>query len=277
MSFSRPRNAAAAAYGIAGIQAWKQPGAVLAERQLPVLHAIGQPRHGVGELALVQAPGTALEVRVTETAVLQARQQLILTDVEVHRSEPGAQQRPAILRSEVRSDLAVADVALAHDPLDDRQHGAGVWRLSGVVGVAEAADGQRHRRVRPLGGAALGTVGLGPSGTHVVQELARTGGPRGLGERASDVDSGVVIGPTYGGAPVGLDVHERRQIELLGARPVAGLPDREQLREAAAVAGRQRRLHRVEGMSEGGGDLVFLQIGRAGLHVVVVGLQPLVV
>ena len=58
------------------------------------------------------------------------------------------------------------------------------------------------------------------------------------------------------GPAVGLDVHERRQVELLGARAVARLPDREQLRQAAAVARRQRRADGVERVRERGGDLV---------------------
>ena len=101
--------------------------------------------------------------------------------------------------------------------------------------------------------------------------------PRRLGERAADVDSGVVVGAADGGAAVGLDVDERRQVELLGARAVAGLPDREQLRQAAAVARGQRRLDGVERVRQRGGDLVLVQILGARLDVVAVGLQPLVI
>ena len=43
------------------------------------------------------------------------------------------------------------------------------------------------------------------------------------------------------------------------------------------MAGRERGLHRVERVSEGGGDRVAMQVLGAGLDIVVVGLQPLVV
>ena len=85
------------------------------------------------------------------------------------------------------------------------------------LAVTERPDGQRHRRVGPLGGAALLPVCGGSPGADVGEELPRGVGARRLGERAADVDSGVVIGPSDGGSPVGLDVHERRKIEFLGA------------------------------------------------------------
>ena len=102
-------------------------------------------------------------------------------------------------------------------------------------------------------------------------------GRRRLGERAADIDSGVIVGSADGGAAVGLDVDERRKVQLFGARPVAGLPDREELSQASAVASHQRRADRVEGVGEGRADRVAVQVLGAGLDVVVVGLQPLVV
>ena len=109
------------------------------------------------------------------------------------------------------------------------------------------------------------------------EELLRGGGARGLGERPADIDSGVVIGPPDGGSPVGLDVHERRKIQFLGPRPVARLPDREQLGQASPVARGERRGDGVEGMSERGRDLVVVQVRGARLDVVAVGLQPFVI
>ena len=129
----------------------------------------------------------------------------------------------------------------------------------------------------PLGGAALGAVRRGAAGADVREELLGRRRARGLGERPPDIDSGVVVGAPDRGAPVGLDVDERRQVQLLGPRAVARLPDREQLGEPAAVARGQRRLDRVEGMGERGGDLVLVQVLGAGLDVVVVGLEPVVV
>ena len=76
---------------------------------------------------------------------------------------------------------------------------------------------------------------------------------------------------------MGLDVHERRQIELLGPRAVARLPDREQLGQSPPVARGERRRDGVEGMSERGRDLVILQVRGARLDVVAVGLQPFVI
>ena len=142
---------------------------------------------------------------------------------------------------------------------------------------AERADRERHRRVRPLRGAALLPVRGRASGADVREELLRGGGARGLGERPADIDSGVVIGPSDGGSPVGLDVHERRKIEFLGPRPVARLPDREQLGQAPPVARGERRGDGVEGMSERGRDLVVVQVRGARLDVVAVGLQPFVI
>ena len=131
---------------------------------------------------------------------------------------------------------------------------AGSGRAGGLA-VAERADRQRHRRVGPLGGAALVAVGDGVAGADVREELERVVRRRRLGERAADVDAGVVIGAADAGAAVRLDVDEGRQVQLLGARAVARLPDREELRQAAAVTRRQRRLDRVERVRQRGGDL----------------------
>ena len=109
------------------------------------------------------------------------------------------------------------------------------------------------------------------------EELGRSPRPRCLGERAPDIDSGVIVRPPDGGAPVGLDVDERRQVQLFGARPVAGLPDREQLRQAPPVARGQRRLDGVERMRQRRRDLALVQVSRALLDVAAVRLQPLVV
>ena len=120
-------------------------------------------------------------------------------------------------------------------------------------------------------------MGGGSPGPDVGEELRRCLGARRLGERAGDVDSGVIIRPPDGGSPVGLDVHERRQIQLLGPRAVAGLPDREQLGQTAPMTRGERRLDGVEGVRERRRDVVLAQVRRARLHVVPAGLKPLVV
>jgi hypothetical protein len=87
----------------------------------------------------------------------------------------------------------------------------------------------------------------------------------------------VVVGAADAGAAVRLDVDDGGHIELRGPRPVADLPDREQLRQAAAVALGQGRADVVERMRQGAGDLVLVKVGGAGLDVAGVCLQPLVV
>jgi hypothetical protein len=241
-----------------------------------------EARHGVvhhtGQLSLVNSAGPAIEIGVAQLAFLELAQQLVLVDVELHRVEPGPQQGERIARGEIGSCARVPVVALPHHTFDDSEHGRGVRPRRRVAIAARARpDGQRHRGVGPLGGAALLSVGGDPTRPDAGEELLRGVGARRLGERAADVDSRVVIRPPDGGSPMGLDVHERRQIQLLGARAVAGLPDREQLGQAPPVPRGERRGHGVERVSERGGDLVLAQERRACLHIVAVGLEPLVV
>ena len=242
---------------------------------LPAVGHRHDPVDRAGELALVDPPRSAEEVGVAELAVLQQRDQPLLVDPELHRLQPRSQQRDRVVGPEVGARRPMADIALLEHAFDDPQDRRRL-RARGAV-AAQRPDRQRHRGVGPLRGAALVPVGAGVAGPDVRQELRGGGGGGRLGERPPDVDSGVVIGPADGGAPVGLDVHERRQVELFGPGAVAGLPDREQLGQAAAVARSQRLLHRIERMRERRGDLVGVQIRRARLDVVVVGLQPLVV
>ncbi len=79
------------------------------------------------------------------------------------------------------------------------------------------------------------------------------------------------------GSAVRLDVDDGGHVELRGPRPVADLPDREQLRQTAAVALGQGGADVVEGVRERAGDLVLAKVGGAGLDVAGVGLQPLVI
>jgi hypothetical protein len=87
----------------------------------------------------------------------------------------------------------------------------------------------------------------------------------------------VVVGPAHAGAAVGLDVDGGREVELRRARAVAGLPDREELCEAAAVARLERSRDRVERMRQRAGDGVAVEILGAGLDVARVAPQPVVV
>ena len=116
-----------------------------------------------------------------------------------------------------------------------------------------------------------------PAVADVAQKLFRRGGGRGLGEGAADVHAGVIVGAADAGASVGLDVDHRGHVQLRGARPVADLPDREELRQAAPVAPGQRRADVVERVRQRAGDLVLVKVCGAGLDVAGVCLQPLVV
>ena len=131
--------------------------------------------------------------------------------------------------------------------------------------------------MRPLGGAALLAAGEGLAAAQVLQKLFRRGGGRRLGEGAADVHAGMVVGAADAGPAVGLDVEDGRHVELRGPRPVADLPDREQLRQTAAVALGQGRADVVEGMGQGACNLVLAKVGGAGLEIAGMGLQPLVV
>ena len=260
------------------MQASNRASALRAAVEPALLEAGHDVMHDCGELSLVHAPGAPVEVRVAELPLLELGQQLVLVDVEIHRDQPRPQQRERIACLQVGSVRAVPGIALGHHPLDDLQDRCWIGAHWSVAAAgAERADRERHRCVRPLRGAALLPVRGRATGADVREELVRGGGARGLGERPADIDSGVVIGPSDGGSPVGLDVHERRKIEFLGPRAVARLPDREQLGQTPPVARGERRGDGVEGMSERGRDLVVVQVRGARLDVVAVGLQPFVI
>ncbi len=125
--------------------------------RLPLLDHRHRVVHDPGQLALVDPAGAAVEVLVAELAVLEVLDQPALVDLEVHRGQPGAQQRQRVLRAEVALRLAGADVALAHHALDDLEHRGRVGSARRLA-VTERADRERHRRVGPLGGAALVAV-----------------------------------------------------------------------------------------------------------------------
>src|SRR4029077_8155826 len=95
--------------------------------------------------------------------------------------------------------------------------------------------------------------------------------------RAPDVDSGVVVGAADAAAVERADVRCGGQGELARAGAVADLPNVEQLGEAAAVPGAERRCDVVVGVRERARDLSLAQVARAELDVTAIGLQPLVV
>src|ERR1700691_4994350 len=132
-----------------------------------------------------------------------------LVDLQVHRPKPGTQQRERVPRPEVTLRRARANVALTHYALNDLHHCKRVWTAL-LLAVSERPDRERHGSVRPLGRPALITVGDGIAGADLGQELNRVGGSRRLGEGATDVDAGVVVGTADRGAAVRLYVDEGR-------------------------------------------------------------------
>ena len=216
-----------------------------------------------------------------EALRLEIRDQVAAALLDADRAEPGLEQGAGVVGTDVGGDLPLPDGALADHPLRHLQHrgGVGCALAPGPCLEGKGAGRERHRGVRPLGGAALLAAGLhlAPAAGHVAQKLFRRGGGRSLGEGAADVHAGVIVGAADAGAPVGVDVDRRRHVELGGARPVADLPDREELGQAAAVAPGQRRGDVVERVRERGGDLVLVKVCGAGLDVAGVRLQPLVI
>ena len=162
---------------------------------------------------LVTEASAAQQVGVGELAVLQDREEAL--GLEFECPEPRAEQRPRVVGAKVACRLAAAGIALAQQPLDDlhRRHGV---RCARGADPGQRPDGERDGRVGPLGRAALLPPRGNAPGPDVGQEFL--GGLREwrLSERAADIDSGVVIGPTDGGAAMSLDVHKRRQVEFLG-------------------------------------------------------------
>ena len=280
--------------GDAGLED-REPGAhELALRAAAVLVAVDErvDRRGLGrergrradhpadrrlELALVAAAGAPVEVGVREAVGLQVGDQVAVRQVQLDRREPGAQQRAGVFGAEVGGRAAATGVGVGHHPLDHLEDGGRVGLGAVLRAATERADGKRHRVVRPARRAALVAARLHAAGADVREELLRRGGPRSLGERAADVDPGVVVGPADPGPPVRLDVDRGREVELGVARAVAHLPDPEQLGEPAPVAWRERRGDGVERVRERAGDLAFVQVRRDDLDVVAVRLQPLVV
>ena len=189
------------------------------------------------ELALMAAPGATEEVGVREVLVLEQRQQLGLGEVELDRGHPGAQQGARVLGDEAGVGRAGAGVALLHEPLDHLEDVAGIRSDRPVAGaVTQRARGEAHRGVRPLRGAALLAAWAGAAEHDVVEERTPRPRVRGLGERPADVDARVVVGAADARAAVRLDVDDGGRVQLPGAGAVARLPDREELREPAAVA-----------------------------------------
>ena len=234
---------------------------------------------GDAEAALVAAAGAAVEVGVGEAVGLQHLEQLAAADLDPDPGEPGLEQAAGVLGADVGGDLALAGVALADHPFGHLQDRGRVGGLAGDLDarVVERAGGERHRGVRPLRGGTLFAPRFGLAVAHQGEKLFRRGGGRHLGPGAADVHAGVVVGAADPGAAVGVDVDGGGHVQLRGARPVADLPDREELGQPAPVAPCERRRDVEEGVRQRAGDLVLVQVRGTGLDVAGVGLQPLMV
>ena len=176
--------------------------------------------------------------------------------------QPGLEQAAGVLGTDVGGDLALAGGALADRPLGDLQHGR---RIGGGAVLAGSPSRARARVASAIAACAhLAALPCSPpasrrAAAQVAQKLFRRGGRGRLGEGAADVHAGVVVGAADAGPAVGLDVDGGGHVQLRGPRPVADLPDREQLREAAAVALGQRGADVVEGVRERAGDPVLVE------------------
>ncbi len=267
----------------------------LGSRQGVGLPGRGAERHldRAAQLALVHPAGAPVQVGVAEIVLLHVGDQLLparlssvidgarraIEVVEPDRAKPCAQQAAGVVGIEVVAHRAATRVALAQQAADHRHHASGVRPFALPVRrvLAERARGQRDRRVRPLGGAALRATGEHVAGADVREEVLRRARGRCFGVGAADVNSGVIVAAADADALACGDIRGRGAVELAGARAVADLPDAEQLGQTAAMPGAQRGLDGVVRVGERAHDLLFVHVGGAQLHVAAVGLQPLVV
>ena len=272
--FSRPRKAAAGAYGIAAKQAVKIScaAAAICDGSWTARVTADSSRRSWTRRARRSRP--ACENPSDWRRASRSRSLMRRSTASSHaRSRACASSGP-----EVRPipEGAAAGVALRHHALDHPQDRCRV-RGVGALAAAERADRERHRGVRPLRGRALLAVRAHLAGANVREELVRSASVRRLRPGAADVDAGVIVAAADADPAVGLDVDRGRVVELARPRAVADLPDPEQLRQPPAVAGHQRRLDGVERMRERARDLALVQVLGDDLDVVRVGLQPVVV
>ena len=235
---------------------------------------------GVAQLSLVRASRLAVEVRVAEVVLLHQLDQLarIVREGRPNRARHEGARSPR--RRPGRTSPRRRE--RAPSPTTRCAISSTVAGLQLVVGQAvrlpkERARGERKRGVRPLGCAALRSVGHGEPVPHVAQKLFRGRRGRRLGPGPPDVHPGVVVRSADAGAAVGLDVDGGRHVQLASPGPVADLPDSEELRQPAPVARLQGLRDFEEGMRERARDPVLVEVRSARLDVERVALEELVV
>ena len=102
-AFSRPRNADAGAYGMAGMQASKTAAAAAGSDATPSPARLDRAGDGVAQRTLVAAPGPAAQRCVVEVVGLEDLQQVVLPEVaELDGAQPRPQQGAGVLGAEVR-------------------------------------------------------------------------------------------------------------------------------------------------------------------------------
>jgi hypothetical protein len=118
---------------------------------------------------------------VGEVVGLQIGDQLAPAQVEAHPAEPGLEQAASVVGADVDGDLALAHGSLADHPFRHLQDGSRVRLLRShffphigskcvlLVGIRqdEGPGRQGHRRVGPLGGAALLAARFGVAAAQV--------------------------------------------------------------------------------------------------------------
>ena len=161
----------------------------------------------------MRARGAPVEVGVGEAVVLHLGDQ-------VGARELVEANRPSQARSSARASAgraaaarALAAVALAEHALGDLEHPHGV-ELGSLAVEPERPHGQRHRRVRPLLGAALLAARLDAAGPDVFEELRRRRRRRPARERPPDVDPGVVVAAADGDAALRLHIDRGWHVQL---------------------------------------------------------------
>ena len=169
-------NAADGAYGIAGMHAANS--APPTPLEAAAAAAVQRRRHGLAKPALVGAGGAPAQVGVGEGSSCMygtrsaSERWSRPTDVSHARSSARASPGSRL------PTAALAAVALGQQALGHRSTRAGSTVARSPL-AAERADGQRHRGVRPLLGAALLAARFDAPGADVLEELGRRRGRPG--------------------------------------------------------------------------------------------------
>ena len=193
---------------------------------------------------------------MAEVLILHVGDQADLVEVvELHRGEPGAQEATRVGGREgpAAVDRAVARVALAQQALGHAQDDRRVGRARPASPASPRPSALAARAIAAC--AHLAALPWAPPattapGAHVREELLWRARRGSLRPGAPDVNARVVVRAAHARAVERRHVARRRAVQLARARPVADLPDVEQLRQAPAVARAQRSGDLVVGVGQ---------------------------